>query len=103
MRSEADIKEQIRVETAACVEDSKRAAPFGGFFTPRKKLEPGCELKIRSKYAGELAAAQAENFEVEQRTNDALFMQLSGGGDLKQFYMIGFVVIAMIIIAIIIA
>lgn len=102
MRSEADIKEQMRVETAACVEQEKKAAPFGGFFTPRKKLEPGCELKIRSRYAGELAAAQAENFEVEQRTNDALFMQLSGGNN-QMYYMIGLVVITMIIIAIIVA
>lgn len=101
-RTEADIKDDIRIETAACVERTKSSQPFGGFFFPRKKAEPDCEQKARNKYSAELAEAQAASATTAASIDDALLQQLSGGS--TQLYgIIGLIVVVLIIVAIILA
>ena len=101
-RTAADIQNDIRIETAACVEQTKSSKFLGGFLYPRKKAEPECELQARNKYAGELAAAQAASANTAASIDQALMQQLSGGS--AQLYgIIGLVVVVLIIVAIILA
>ncbi len=101
-RTEADIKDDIRIETAACVEREKKASPLGGFLTPRKKLEPDCELRARNKYGQELSAAQSISAQTAASIDSALMQQLSGGS-VQLYGIIGLIVIVLIIVAIILA
>lgn len=101
-RTEADIQNDIRIETAACVEQTKSSKFLGGFFYPRKKAEPECEQRARDKYREELASAQAANAATAASIDNALLQQLNGGS--TQLYgIIGLIVIVLIIVAIILA
>ncbi len=100
-RSEAAIKDLIRVETAACVEDRKKNSFLGGFFNPRKKFEPGCEQQATAKYADELAAAQQQAYNVQLGTDAALMAKLSGQSNI--YPLLATILITVIILAIILA
>jgi len=85
MSARADIEKQIQVETDACVEDRKKNAFLGGFFTPRKAIAPGCELDVRNKYAGVLAQVEAADNTAESATRQAYIDQVSGKGNYKLY------------------
>lgn len=98
-RSITAIEADIAADTNACVEVEKKAKPLDGFFTPRKALRPGCELKARQKYAAELQQAQSAAYQVQQVTEAALLQRLSGGKSVYPAF--AAILIAAIILAII--
>lgn len=98
-RSVTAIEADIKAETDACVETTKRSKPLDGFLTPRKALRPECELKARSKYAAELQQAQSDVYRVQQNTNEALLNRLSGNTNI--YPALAAILIAAIVLAII--
>lgn len=101
-RTTLDIQNDIRIETAACVEQTKSGKFLGGFFYPRKKAEPECEQRARDKYNLELVQAQGVTAATDTAIDNALLQQLNGGS--TQLYgIIGLIVIVLIIVAIILA
>lgn len=99
MRTEADIKESIDTDTAACVEAKKRGKFLGGFFVPRKALEPECRQEATAKYAAELQQAQQREYDVQLGTDAALMSKLAGNSNI--YPLLATILITVIILAII--
>ncbi len=97
-----DITQQkIAAEAAACVERKRDAGRgfLGITLKPRRAYEGPCQAEAQAKYAGEIAAQQAESMMVEANVNDALLDTLQGG---NKSMIIGVAILLFLIIVLII-
>ena len=100
--SVAAVRDKIRIDTAACVEQRKRGKGWlGGFLTTRRSLEPECEQQAYNKYAGELAAEQLAEDRVKNALDDAFKKKVSGDNS-RLYSIIILVFIFLVIVTIII-